>query len=168
MSDTILWISRSSSQANFLNNFYGFTTILQTWNLEILHDYTSEWFDVALLSSWDEETGILVGVVNANTMQLSAVNQSNIYHNSVLWYRLISDIELIAINSDPNIVYDYDFFPDKLFRSFNIRDFQLESFNSGALVEMQLDISPNFNPNFLWESWSSLPQDEIFTYSLVF
>jgi type II secretory pathway component PulJ len=42
MSDTILGISRSSSQANFLKNFYGFTTILDTGDLEILHDYTGQ------------------------------------------------------------------------------------------------------------------------------
>jgi hypothetical protein len=46
MSETILGISRSSAQSNFLKDFYGFTTILDTGNLEVLHDYSSGSFDV--------------------------------------------------------------------------------------------------------------------------
>jgi hypothetical protein len=46
MSETILGISRSSAQSNFLKDFYGFTTILDTGDLEILQDYGNESFDV--------------------------------------------------------------------------------------------------------------------------
>lgn len=168
MSDTILWISRSSSQADFLKDFYGFTTALDSWKLEILHDYTWEWFDVALLNAPDEMSGILVWVVDAATLRLIPAIRGNIYHDSVLWYRSLSSAEMAAIQIDTNIVYDYDFFSDKIFDTFNLRNFQLESFNSGSTLEMRLDIFPSFNTNYIGQDWSLLPQDEIFTYSLIF
>jgi len=168
MSDTILWISRSTSQADFLKDFYGFTNVIENWNLEVLHDYVNQGFDVALVRSSDNLWWLLVGVVDRDTYRLSPVSRSNIYHDSVLWYRIVSESEISDINSDNNVVYNYDFFSDNTFTSFNIRNFQLEEFNSGDIIEMILDISPSFNENFVWEDWSSLPQDEIFTYSLVF
>lgn len=168
MSDTILGISRSSAQSSFLKNFYGFTTILDTGNLEILHNYTDEWFDVAILKSVDGLSGVLIWVVDRETLKLTPVLNWNIYHNSVLWYRALSENEIMNIDSDSSIVYDYDFFPDKLFNTFNLRNFQLESYNSWSTVEMVLDIFPYYNPNFKGQDWLTLPQDEIFTYSLVF
>ncbi len=168
MGDTILGISRSSSQANFLKNFYGFTTILDTGDLEVLHDYSDIWFDVAILRAPDGQSWVLIWVTDKETLRLSPVSQWDIYHNSVLWYRALSSVEMSNIDSDSTIVYDYDFFPDKLFDTFNLRDFQLESFNTGSTVEMTLDIFPYYNPNFKWQNWNTLPRDEIFTYSLVF
>lgn len=168
MSDTILGISRSSSQANFLKNFYGFTTILDTGDLEIIYDYTDEWFDVALLRSADWLTWVLIWVTDRETLKLSPANRWNIYHDSVLWYRTLSESELSLVQSDPLVIYDYEFFPDKLFDTFNLRNFQLESYNNGTTIEMRLDIFPYYNTNFYGQNWSWLPQDEIFTYSLVF
>jgi len=168
MSDTILGISRSSAQSQFLRDFYGFTTILDTWKLEILHDYSSGSFDVAMLTSIDETSWVLVGVVDRQRSQLSQTSQGDIYHESVLWYRPISSTEITNIQGDGTIVYDYDFFLDNLFTRFNIRDFQLQSFNSWAVVEMKLDIFPLYNPTYAWESWNNIPQDSIFTYWLVF
>jgi len=168
MSDTILGISRSSAQSEFLKDFYGFTTILNTGDLEILHDYTWWWFDVAILRSIDRLSWVLIWVVDVDSWRLSPESQGNIYHNSVVWYRLLSASEITDIGLDDMVVYNYSFFPDKLFDTFNLRDFQLESYNAWASVEMRLDIFPFFNTNFAGQNWDLIPQDEIFTYSLVF
>ncbi len=168
MSDTILWISRSSAQANFLKEFYWFTTILDSWDLEILHDYDASSFDVALLRSLDGDSGVLIWVVDGDDLQLSATGSADIYHKSVLWYRSLSSTEITAINADPDVIYDYNFFGDKTFQLFYLRNFQLTSYNSWSTVEMTLDISPSYNPNFQNQEWLSVPQNEVFTYSLVF
>jgi len=168
MSDTILGISRSSAQSSFLKDFYGFTTILDSGDLEILHDYDESSFDVAILRSLDGNSWVLVWVVDRDTLNLSPVWDADIYHKSVLWYRSLSTSEIIAINTDPNVVYDYDFFWDKTFELFYLRNFQLTSYNSWSTVEMTLDISPSYNPNYQGKNWLWLPQDEVFTYSLVF
>lgn len=168
MSETILGISRSSAQANFLKDFYWFTTVLDTWDLEILHDYSDESFDVWILKSLDNQSGILIGVVDADTMQLSRTGSVNMYHNSVLWYRSLSSTEILDINADADVIYDYDFFGNKLFQRFNLQDFQLLSYNTGATVELQLFISPSYSPGLHGQTWDSLPRDDIFKYSLVF
>lgn len=168
MSETILGISRSSAQSKFLKDFYWFTTILDTWNLEVLYNYDSESFDVGLLRSLDNQNGVLIWVVDQDTFQLSKTGSTLTYHDSVLWYRSLSSSEIISIDADATVIYDYTFFPDKLFSRFNLQNFQLLEYNSGATVEMSLYISPNYNPNYHGQSWLSLPRDEIFEYSLVF
>ena len=168
MSETILGISRSSAQSNFLKDFYWFTTVLDTWNLEILHDYASGSFDVGLLRDLDNQNGVLIWVVDQDTLRLSKTGSVNTYHDSVLWYRSLSNSEIISIDTDSTVIYDYTFFPDKLFSRFNLQNFQLLEYNSGAIVEMSLYISPNYNLNYHGQSWLNLPQDEIFEYSLVF
>lgn len=168
MSDTILWISRSSSQTNFLKNFSNFTTILERWNPEVFLDYAEEWFDVVLLKFPNKNGWILIGVIDRKTLSLSPISKGNIYHDSVLWYRNISSDEIINIQADNNIIYSYDFSPGDLFDTFNLRNFQLNTYNSWSLLEMKLDIFPQYNPNFTGENWNTLPQDEIFTYSLIY
>jgi hypothetical protein len=84
MSETILGISRSSAQSNFLKDFYGFTTILDTGDLDILHDYTLESFDVGILRSLDNQSGVLIGIVDKDTLQLSKTGSAYTYHNSIL------------------------------------------------------------------------------------
>lgn len=168
MSETILGISRSSTQAAFLKDFYSFTTVLDTWDLDIIHDYDGTGFDVWLLTSLDRTNGIIIGIIDQDTLKLSPYGMLNIYHNSMLGYRSVSALEIENIDADPSVVYDYDFFGDKVFSRFNIRDFQMVSYNTGSTIEMILDISPVYNTSFTWQDWSSVPQDEIFTYSLVF
>lgn len=168
MSEAILGISRSSAQSNFLKDFYWFTTILDTGDLEILHDYDTESFDVWLLRALDNQSGVLIGVVDKDTLKLSEIWSVNTYHNSVLWYRSISSTEITDIDTDSDVIYNYTFFTDKLFSRFNLQNFQLIGYNSGSIVEMELFISPSYNPNYYGQDWMSLPRDEIFKYSLVF
>ena len=168
MSDTILGISRSSTQSKFLKDFYSFTTIFDTWKLEILHDYTWESFDVGILKSLNGENGILIWVVDFDTLRLSSTWSVNRYHNSVLGYRALSSLELGNIETDANVVYDLTFFWDKLFNRFNLQYFDMTSYNSWSTVEMWLSIFPNYNPTFYNQAWNELPKDQIFKYSLVF
>jgi hypothetical protein len=168
MSETILWISRSSAQSNFLKDFYGFSTILDTGNLETLYDYDSWSFDVWILRGLDNESWVLIWVVDADTLMLSRTWSVDTYHNSLLWYRSLSSSEIFSIDTDASVIYDYKFFWDKLFTRFNLQDFQMISYNSWSTVEMVLSISSSYNPALNWESWLNLPRDEIFKYSLVF
>jgi hypothetical protein len=110
----------------------------------------------------------LIWVVDKDTLKLSEVWSVNTYHNSVLWYRSISSSEIADIQADNNIIYDYTFFSDKLFSRFNLQNFQLIPYNSWSTVEMELFISPSYNPNYYGQDWMTLPRDEIFKYSLVF
>lgn len=169
LSDAILWISRASAQSRFLKDFYSFTTILDTWNLQILKDFPeTAGFDVAMLTSFDNQTGIIIWVIDKNTKQLSGTGSYYLYHESILWYRSLSPGEISAIGLNPEVIYDYTFQGDKFFPNFNIKEFQLQMFNSGSTMDMILWIFPVYYERLEWESWSTLPQDELFQYSLTF
>lgn len=169
MSETIVGIARASAHAKFLKDFYGFTTILDTGNLDILHDYSfTGGYDVVLLTSLDGDSGIIIGVVDASTLKLASTGTFLNYQENILGYRSLSASEISQVQITPNLVYNYSFFPDKVFSNFYMKDFQIESFNSGALTEMTLTVFPQFKENLQWEVWKELPQDEVFQYSLVF
>jgi hypothetical protein len=85
-----------------------------------------------------------------------------------LWYRSLSSTEMLNIDADPNVIYDYSFFRDKLFTRFNLENFQMIAYNSGSVIEMNLSISPSYNAWYHGEDWVTLPRDELFQYSLVF
>lgn len=169
MSDTILAISRASAHSKFLKDFYSFTTILDTGVLEIVQDYPEDsGYDVALLTTLDRSSGILIGVVDLDKYTLSGSWNADTYHNSVLGYRSLSESEITEIDADSDVIYDYSFFGDKLFSNFNLRDFQLQMYNSWATMDMYLHIFPNYQENLKGQNWNELPQDELFEYSLTF
>lgn len=169
MSDTILSISRASAQSKFLKDFYGFTTIFNTWDLSILHDYNPwEWYDVALLTGSDGNSWLLIGVVDADTLMLSQTGQIDVYHKTVLWYRSLSSVELANIAMDANIVYNYSFFPDKVFSNFTLRDLQMQTYNTGSIMDIYLKISTVYKEQLKGESWKDIPQETLFEYSLIF
>ena len=169
MSETILGIARAGAQSRFLKDFYSFTTILDTGVLSIIHDYdTWKWFDVGLLTSIDGNSGILIGVVDVENSMLSQTGQIDIYHNTALGYRSLSSTELNDLSLDPNVVYSYEFFPDKIFSNFWLRDFQLKMYNSGAIMDMYLYINSYYKKQLNGENWWDVAQDELFEYSLSF
>lgn len=169
MSDTILGISRTSAHAKFLKEFYSFTTILDSWDLSLVQDYAS-WSgnDIVLLKSFSWKSWIVIGVLDADRMRLSAVSQYGTYHDSILWYRSLSESEMLALAWDANLVYGYTFLQDKVFKNFNIKEFQVQMFNTDTVMEMLMEISPSYKAQLKGELWNTLPQDELFEYSLTF
>lgn len=168
MSDTILWIARSSSQAKFLRDFYSFTTILDTGESEILIDNPGDEYDVAIIRNLDNTSGVLLWIVDNKTKKLIPNADAHLYTESYLAYKSLSSTELLDIASDTNVVYDYNFFPDKFFYNFHVANFKLQSYNSGKNIEMILDIFTEFKESLDGEDKRSIPQDNFHTYSIVF
>lgn len=170
LSDTILGISRASAQSRFLGDFYSFTTILDTGELRVLHDYDiGDGFDVAILTSLDNTSGVVIGVLDRDTLQLSWTGAEYLtYHNSILWYRSLSETEITQVLSTPEIVYDYSFQNDKIFQNFNLKDFQLQMYNSWTTMDMYLHIFPDYREALNGEAWSGLSKESLFEYSLTF
>lgn len=169
ISDTILGISRASAHARFLKDFYSFTTILDSGNLTIVKDYPENTgYDVAILTSVWNQSGILIGVVDAWTYMLAGTWAFDSYHKTILWYRSLSSSEIVSITSNPNIIYTYSFFWDKLFPNFFMKDFQLQMYNSWSILDMKLTIFPSYLNSLEWEKWINVPKNDHFIYSLTF
>ena len=81
-------------------------------------------------------------------------------------YRLISSSELADILATPANVYDFDFFRDKTFGDFKIKNFQAEFYNSGDIMSIDLSIATTFEQELVGESWEKLPRDELFEVNL--
>lgn len=169
MSDTILGIARASAHAKFLQDFYGFTSVVKTWNAQVIQNYVP-WIasDVLLIEDYSGERGIIIGIVDQDTRKLTATGSANLYKKNSLWYRSVTSSEIAQIAITPQVVYNYEFFPDKIFSNFYMRNFQINSYNSGSIIDMVLTISPNYFPELQNTPWSEVPQDELFGYTITF
>lgn len=168
ISDTIIWITRSSTQSQFLKDFYSFSTLLDSWETSVLLDNDPWIFDVWILQDYQASSWILIGVVDAKTYMLSSTWSARLYTKNHLWYRSLSESELIDIAGNPDIVYSYTFFPDKLFYNFHVKGFQLQEYNYGPIMDMNLLIFTDFNEALMGESWENVSKEDVFEYSIVF
>ncbi len=169
MSDTILGIARASAHAKFLQDFYGFTSVVKTGNPDIVQDFAPEVAsDVLLIQDYSWERGIIIWIIDQDTRRLTATGSANIYKKNSLAYRSVIASEIAQITSNPDVVYSYEFFPDKIFSNFFMRNFQIDSFNSGSIMDMNLTIFPNYYEEYQNTPWSDIPQDELFGYTITF
>lgn len=168
LSDTILGIARSSSQAKFLKDFYSFSSVLDTGKMEILHDNVQGTFDVALIKSIDNTSGVLLGVIDKSSSKLVPISQAGKYLETYLAYRPLTQAEISNIATNSGVVYNYDFFSDKVFYNFHVADMQLQEYGSGANTHMDLKIFTEFRKSLEWSELREVPQDDFHNYSIVF
>ncbi len=169
ISDTILWISRTTSNADFLKDFTSFASVLNSWNMNVLFD-NAEWvnWDVWYLLNASQDAGVLIWVVDRDSLKLAATGSYDQYRPNILWYRLLSESEINSIKSNPSVIYGYSFFWGNTFQKFFVRDFQIEFFNFGDLVDLHLTLFPNFNESQIGQPWSNIDSQDIFKYILTF
>lgn len=172
MTETILWISQASAQARFLKEFYTFSSLLDQWNFKIVQNYPFEgWYDVGLLINVEQTRWILIWVIDVNTKRLIGSGSFDIYTQSALAYKEILQTDVNAIIANPNLVYSYEFFSNKTFQNFFLKNFQIETFNSGSLTpitEMYMQIAPTYFPERQWKNWDMYSREDLFEYSLSF
>ena len=116
---------------------------ISTW---IIDENTGSWYDVLLLENKLKTKWYIYWVVDVDTMKLDPKSDYNIYKNKVIWYRSLSKTEINDIEWDSDKVYDLIFFNDKLYNSLLTKDFQLDYYNSGAILDMNLSVWTSFNP----------------------
>lgn len=171
ISETLLSLARSSAQSDFLKGFYSFTTILNSWEFEIL---STSGYDIWLLVSPDTWNGVMVWVIDADTKKLIPVADFDSYLPWVMAYRQVQASDITLLRSNILNAYDFKFLGDTIFNEFYVKDFSLVSYSgwlvsaSWAITELVLDIFPFYSESLKGTDWSLLPKDEVFRYSLVF
>jgi len=165
ISETLLGLARSSSQSDFLKSFYTFSSVFDSGEFEIL---TSDGYHIWLLESPNTWEGILLWVVDIQSLRLIPPTNYDIYLPAVVGYRQVSQAEITTLSSNPSSAYLLDFQRDRVFDNFFVRDFKLNSFNSWALHELELYIFPQYYEALRGLPKSQVSQDETFTYSLTF
>jgi len=146
-----------SSQLNIYRNLY------KSWS--ILVDNTSTWSDIIIMKSVDWKDAILLWVVNPNTLKIDTI-PATYYKESVLWFRSLSNQELLDLQWNPNLAYNYIFQKDKLYYWLMIKDFQANIYSN--LIDLDLSINLYFNKELVWELWVNLPKIDLKKFNLDF
>jgi prepilin-type N-terminal cleavage/methylation domain-containing protein len=166
ISDTILGISTTTRNADFLMDFNNFATIFSSWNMIIVKDFVENvgydaWY--ILNTQW-----VLIGVVNRDTLQLAVDWNFNQYYPTILGYRVLSQSEITAITSNPSYISSLKFSWDATFPDFFVKDFQLNFYNGWDILDVNLKLFPVFNEARIGSNWNEINREDIFEYTLTF
>lgn len=174
VTDTVVQLADTNKNSKFLWDFSRFTSRINSHmstfpDATILVDESLwVWHDVLLLQNPTANGGIIWGVVDTDTYKLLENSQYWKYKNTVMWYRLVSPSEIIDITTTPSNIYQYTFFGDKTFSDFKVKDFQIEYYNTGSIISIDLSIATTFETELVGEDWIVLPKDNLFEVNLNF
>lgn len=83
-------------------------------------------------------------------------------------YRILSASEIVSLQATPTNAYDLQFFGDKTFSDFKVKNFQGEFYNTGKILSLDIEVVRVYEPEKEGILWSTLPRDGIFDVNLNF
>ena len=98
------------------------------------------WTDIILLKNIDSSKGVIFWVVDKETMKLETKTGSILYSDQVLWYVELDAAQINQIETNSWTTYDIPFHHDKIFNALNLKDFQVNYYNSWAIMDVDLTI----------------------------
>jgi len=150
VSDTLDAISSSKKQTEFLGSLDQFVIELGNYKSiynsgSILIDNTSTLGnDVLILKNSLGTDGVIFGVINTQTAKLENNATFDKYDDKIIGFRELSSSEITALNSDPTLVYDYTFYNDKMFQNIKTKSFQVNTYNTGAIVDVNFVVNIDY------------------------
>jgi len=169
MTDTLTGVSRSSSNTEFLWNIHALRDVFSDADLEILIDNSSgSGSDILLIrnNSWDGWS--IFGIVDNESKTLSSSGKIDVYHDSLLWVRDVSNSDITVLESSPEEVYDYIFFNDKILQDIHVKDMQAIFYNSGSILDIEFTFFPSYQKNLNGDTWWEISQEDIFYYNVTY
>lgn len=175
ISTNIEEITKSNNEIAFYNSLNDFrekmlyfSNVYGSW--VVIRNYeTWTGSDTFIFKYDDDSEGIMVWVVPVELMKIETLTENySKYYNKVLWYRKLSSSELYEISVDPEYVKTYTFFDDKIFKDLKIKDFQVDLYNSWAIINMDFVFIENYKKLYDWRSFDSLKWESYFNANLVF
>lgn len=170
--DTIANLVDINRKSDSLQWVYRLTTILSShkWKYiipEVLVDNTL-WsgHDVFYMRDPASNGWVLWAVIDRETLQIEDAENYPYYGDKVLAYRLLSESELVDVAASGSVVYNYTFFEDKIFDEFKTKEFQLELYNSWALIESNIEIVPHYKKELNNIEWQDIPKDDTIKINL--
>lgn len=130
--------------------------------------YKGTGYDVLMLKTYDSKAWVLVWVVNKDTMQLDPQSNYSTFWRKILGFRDLTQADITAIWSTPNVVYTYTFFPDKIFDSSVMRNFQIDFYNGGLIIDMNVGLMLAEMKDLYGINWNFVPQDSVYKIDLNF
>ena len=174
IANSLVEIADSNAEWRFQEDFVNFNGVLNNYrNIfltgSILIDNTGTGSDILILTNFDKSAGIILWVVDKGTMQVEYIeSEYNRYYDKVIWYRDLSASEIVELESDPTQVQHYSFFSDKLFDEIKVVDFQLEFYNNGEVIDVNMEVNKDYKSDLNGTSISDLELNIIKKYNLNF
>lgn len=162
----VLWLIWESRKAT--SNFVELQEISQTLQ-ELKYKYpvasidSSAGAEVLILKNVEDTDAVAIGMIQADTKNLSDTSQISVYSQKFLARRFLLETESSFDNS-------ISFSGSEFFPNISIKDVDFEIFNfaSGSLVEMNLEYIKNYSDNRLWENISDMNVQNFQNYNFSF
>jgi hypothetical protein len=91
-----------------------------------------------------------------------------VYYNKSLWFKRVWAWEINAMKTNSWYVYTVWFYKDNIYDKLKMRDLQIENYNSWTIINVDLTILKDYNPDYVWWTWLSLKWQEFFKFNLNF
>jgi hypothetical protein len=126
-----------------------------------IQDFNSwSWMDILLMKNTKGNFWIALWVVDVDTMKFS--KDYEYYWEKNLWYVELDNTALTYISADPDKIYDYKIFRDKIFTKIYVRDFQVDLYNWNTIMDMKIDLILYYSIWLKWLSWQNIDKKEFF------
>lgn len=174
IASTMNEITYSNKQTQVLEKINIFSTAINDYKwafgeIDVLINNTGVGSDVLIMSNPEKTKWIILWVVSPENMLLEQTlgDYEKIYEKFI-GVRQLTESDISNLDLDPSGVYDLQFNKDKLFRDLVIKDLQAQSYNSGAVIDINLDILINFKEWINGQNWESVTNDWIYTINMNF
>ncbi|MDD2487255.1 MAG: prepilin-type N-terminal cleavage/methylation domain-containing protein [Candidatus Gracilibacteria bacterium] len=125
-------------------------------------------YNVLLMTNNIKSKGLLIGVVDVETMKLDPISNYSKYGNKILALKDINKAQLDLIETSSGNAYNVEFYEDNVFPDLNMSSFSLAPFNSGAIIEANLSFFESYLPSYKGTDVNRLPKNQIYDLTLDF
>lgn len=173
-----------SFMANVMSEFW--KSQKKTWFITTLYDFTgkvNEYREVyeniylidnpgnkldSILLYSTGSTWVLFGIVASDTGMIDPLVNHGIYWEKLIGYKELTPLQVIDVIFDQSNAYTYEFFGDKIFKDIYVESFEMTSYNSWTLVNLDLGILVYYKPDLDWTDMDQLIPENIFDIILTF
>ena len=170
--DVIDQISKSKKEIKAISNYLevsskinNYRDIYNSWSVIIDSD-TWTGSDLFLFKNPDASSWILFWVINLDNYKIDIDTKT--YKSSWLWFRELTWTEIQDIESDNTLIHSLLFQKDKVYTWLQIKDLQIQSFNSWDIYEMNLTINIDYHSSLNWLFWENVPWNNLINFNLNF
>lgn len=167
-------ISYSNRQTEVLENINNFSTTMNNykWSFEdviVVIDNTASWSDTIMMTNEANNEWILVWIVwkDSLTLEDSEIDFNTIYEKH-LAIRELNALDISNIIATPGMVLGLSFNKDKLFDDLVMKDFQVELYNTWAVINIDLEVLINYKEGVDGENWDNITNDWVYSINMIF
>lgn len=131
-----------ASVNDFRNELLNITSIYSSWTV-IFNNAIWSWSDALLLESKIKGDWYLVWVVYQGKI-LIWYNAYNAYGDKAIWYVKVSSWQIASFRTNPLNLNQVDFDDNHIFKPLKTRDFQVDLYNSWAIINLDLTLLYNY------------------------